>query len=100
MLKFKCLYDDILVRPDPEEEKVGDIYIPENFRKKPKEGEVVSVGIGRYNHTLGNITPLQVCVGDRIRYKDMCYDEVEIDGEKFLHLKEMDIIGRWVEDGE
>jgi chaperonin GroES len=56
------------------------------------KGTVVQIGPGRT--TKKNITiPVDVSVGDRIMFDGGAGIPVQIDGEKFLILKEEEIIG-------
>lgn len=92
-MKFKPLHDRVLVRRVEQESKTsGGIIIPDSAKEKPIEGEVLAVGTGARTEA-GQITPLEVKVGDKIVFGKWSGTEVKIDGEELLILKESDIFG-------
>ncbi|MGN6670932.1 MAG: co-chaperone GroES [Candidatus Nucleicultricaceae bacterium] len=92
-MKFKPLHDRVLVRRIEQESKTsGGIIIPDSAKEKPIEGEVLAVGTGARTEA-GQITPLEVKVGDKIVFGKWSGTEVKIDGEELLILKESDIFG-------
>ena len=85
-VNFKPLADRVLVEPAPVEQKTASgIIIPDTAQDKPQQGEVVAVGSGRKDE------PLTVKVGDVVLFGKYGGTEIELDGEKFLLLKESDI---------
>ncbi len=88
------LGDRVLVKTSGEEntEKTkSGIYIPESVQKeKPEEGTVLAVGEGRYLD--GKIVPLRVNVGDKVMFSKYGYDEIKVDGQELLILKEDSIL--------
>ena len=73
------------------EKTAGGIYIPDTIKKeKPERGTVVAVGEGR--HENGKIIPLTVSVGDSIVFSKYGYDEIKIDDEEYLIIKEENIL--------
>ncbi len=92
-MKFKPLHDRVLVRRIEQESKTsGGIIIPDSAKEKPIEGEVLAVGTGTRSEA-GQVTPLEVKVGDKIVFGKWSGTEVKIDGEELLILKESDIFG-------
>ena len=92
-MKFRPLHDRVLVRRIDEEEKsAGGIIIPDTAKEKPSEGEIIAVGSGARNEN-GEITPLDVQVGDLILFGKWSGTEVRIDGEDLLIMKETDVMG-------
>jgi chaperonin GroES len=92
-MKFKPLHDRIVVRRIDEEEKTaGGIIIPDTAKEKPMEGEVVAAGPGARNER-GEIVALDVKVGDRVLFGKWSGNEVKIDAEDLLIMKESDIMG-------
>ena len=92
-MKFRPLHDRVLVRRIDEEEKsAGGIIIPDTAKEKPSEGEIIAVGSGARNEN-GEITPLDVQVGDLILFGKWSGTEVRIDGEDLLIMKESDVMG-------
>ena len=91
--KFTPLHDRILVRRIEEGETTrGGIIIPDSAKEKPQEGEVVSVGKGKINEE-GKVRPLDVKDGDRILFGKYSGNEIKIDGEEHLIMREEDILG-------
>ncbi len=92
-MNFRPLHDRVVVRRLEEEEKTaGGIIIPDTAKEKPMQGEVMAVGPGARNEK-GQITPLDVKVGDRILFGKWSGTEVKMDGEELLIMKESDIMG-------
>jgi chaperonin GroES len=93
-MKFKPLYDRVLVeRLETEEKTVGGIIIPETAKEKPMEGLVISVGPGTKSEKTGDLVPLQVKSGDRILFGKWSGTEIKLDGKDYLVMKESDIMG-------
>lgn len=90
-LKIKPLADRVVVLPGKEQEvKKGGIIIPDTAKEKPQQGEVVAVGGGKVDD--GERVALEVKVGDVVLYSKYGGTEVEIDGTKYLILREDDIL--------
>lgn len=90
---IRPLYDRVLVRRVIEEEKSrGGLYIPEQAKEKPAQGEVLAVGQGRRPDS-GGLIPLETKVGDRVLFGKYSGTEIEVDGEKLLILREDEILG-------
>jgi chaperonin GroES len=87
------LHDRVLVRRLEEKETVkGGIIIPDSAREKPQEGEVVAVGSGRREK--GELIPLDVKPGDRILFGKYSGNDIRIDDEEFMILKEDEILAK------
>tara|TARA_Y100000588_G_C13893086_1_gene769554 strand:- start:240 stop:557 length:318 start_codon:yes stop_codon:yes gene_type:complete len=92
-MKFRPLHDRVAVRRIDEEEKsAGGIIIPDTAKEKPSQGKIVAVGSGARNEN-GEITPLDVRVGDTILFGKWSGTEIKIDGEDLLIMKESDVMG-------
>ena len=92
-MKFKPLHDRILVKRLADEEKSkGGIIIPDTAKEKPSEGEIVAVGPGTLNK-VGKRNPIDVKVGDKVLFSKFSGDEVKIDGQDLIIIKEEDVIG-------
>jgi chaperonin GroES len=88
------LHDRVLVRRLEEKEVVkGGIIIPDSAKEKPQEGEVVAVGAGRTNEK-GERVALDVKAGDRILFGKYSGNDIKIDDEEFLILKEDEILAK------
>ena len=92
-MKFRPLHDRVVVRRIDEEEKsAGGIIIPDTAKEKPSQGEIVAVGSGTRNEN-GEITPMDVQVGDTVLFGKWSGTEIKIDGEDLLIMKESDVMG-------
>jgi chaperonin GroES len=92
-MKIRPLHDRVVVRPLESEEKTsGGIIIPDTAKEKPSEGKIVAVGQGARTEE-GRVVPLDVKKGDRILYGKWSGNEVKVDGEDLLIMKESDIMG-------
>ena len=92
-MKVRPLGDRVLVKPlEVEEKKKGGIIIPDTAKEKPQEGKVIAVGKGKTAEE-GKILPLDVKVGDRILFGKYSGNEIKIDDEDYLIVKEEDILG-------
>jgi chaperonin GroES len=85
------LHDRVLVRRLEEKETAkGGIIIPDTAKEKPQEGEVMAVGAGKMEK--GHRVPLDVKVGDRILVGKYNGNDIEIDGQEYLILREEEIL--------
>ena len=92
-MKLRPLHDRILVkRLEEGEAKRGRIVIPDSAKEKPQEREVVAVGTGRVNDDGKNIA-LAVKAGDRILFGKYSGNEVTLDSQEYLIMKEEDVLG-------
>ena len=93
MAKFTPLHDRILVRRVEEGDTTrGGIIIPDSAKEKKTEAEVISVGTGRVNED-GKVFPLAVKAGDHILMGKYAGNEIQIDGEDFVIVKEEEVLG-------
>jgi len=91
-MKFRPLHDRVLVkRLTPEAKSAGGIIIPDAAKDKPQEAQVIAVGTGRRQDN-GEVRPLSVKVGDRVLFGKYTGDEVKLDGEEHIVLREEDIL--------
>ena len=92
-VKFRPLYDRILVQRQQEQEKTkGGLYIPESAKEKPIEGKVVAVGKGKIQDN-GELRKLEVEVGNRVLFGKYSGTEIKLDGEDYLILREDEVLG-------
>jgi chaperonin GroES len=81
------------VRRLEEKESVkGGIIIPDSAKEKPQEGEVIAVGSGRREK--GELIPLDVKPGDRILFGKYSGNDINIDGEEYMIMKEDEILAK------
>ncbi len=80
--------DRILVKRDEVQEKLASgIIIHTSSQEKPTTGTIVAVGKGRVDST-GKRIPMGVKVGDRIRFNDYGNDELKLEGETYILMRE------------
>ncbi len=92
-MSIKPLSDRILVKAFEEDEVMkGGIIIPDTAKEKPQKGEVVETGPGRLNDSTGDRLPLEVSKGDQVLYGKYSGSEVTIEDEKYIILRESDIL--------
>jgi len=92
-MKLRPLHDRILIKRVEEKESVkGGIIIPDTAKEKPQEGEVVAVGNGKKTED-GKIVPLDVKAGDRVLFGKYSGNDIKIDDEEYLILREDEILG-------
>ena len=91
-MKFRPLYDRILVkRVEADEKSVGGLIIPDAAKEKPQEGLVVAVGFGRRLED-GTTRPLVLNNGDRILFGKYSGDEIKLDGEEHVIVREEEVL--------
>ncbi|NLX22512.1 MAG: co-chaperone GroES [Phycisphaerae bacterium] len=91
-VNIKPLDDRVLVEQCQAEEKTaGGIVLPDTAKEKPQRGKVVAVGTGKLMDS-GQRGKMSVSVGDEIFYGKYAGSDVEVDGHKYVILKENDIL--------
>jgi len=86
-MNIKPLADRVLIKPAEAEEKtVGGIIIPDTAKEKPLKGEVIATGNGTKDEEM------VVKKGDNVLYGKYAGTELELDGEKFLIMRQSDIL--------
>ena len=92
-MSIRPLHDRVLVKRLNEEEKTaGGIIIPDTAKEKPMQGEIIAVGTGARTED-GKVIPLDVKKGDKIIFGKWSGNEVKLDGQELLIMKESDIMG-------
>jgi chaperonin GroES len=88
------LHDRVLVRRLEEKETVkGGIIIPDSAKEKPQEGEVIAVGAGKINDK-GDRIALDVKPGDKVLFGKYSGNDIKIDDEEYMILKEDEILAK------
>lgn len=91
-LNIKPLSDNVLIRPlDAEVKTASGILLPDSAKEKPQMGEVMAVGEGWHNND-GKVFPLSVKVGQTVIYKKWGGDEVKVNGQDWMMIKQSDIL--------
>ena len=92
-MKIRPLHDRVIVRRMEEERtSAGGIVIPDSATEKPAQGEILAVGKGKISES-GDVTPLDVKVGDKVLFGKYAGTEVKVEGEELLVMREEDIVG-------
>ena len=91
-MNVRPLHDRIIVhRIEEGEQKVGGIIIPDSAKEKPQQGKVLAVGNGKVNDD-GKRVPLDVRAGNLILFGKYSGQEIKLDGEEYLIMKEDDVL--------
>jgi chaperonin GroES len=92
-VKVRPLHDRIIVqRIEESEQKVGGIIIPDTAKEKPQQGKVIAVGKGRVEKD-GKVTPLDVKEGDTVLFGKYSGQEIKLEGDEYLIMREEEILG-------
>ena len=92
-MQIRPLHDRVIVkRLEVERTTASGIVIPDNAGEKPDQGEVIAVGPGKRDEA-GKLLPMDVKVGDRVLFGKYSGQNVKVDGEEFLVMREEDIMG-------
>ena len=92
--KVRPLHDRIIVQrlDDDNEQLVGSIIIPDTAKEKPQQGKVIAVGKGKVKED-GGLAPMDVKVGDTILFGKYSGQEIKLDGDEFLIMREDEVLG-------
>src|SRR5689334_459925 len=91
-MKVRPLHDRMIVqRIEEREQKVGGIIIPDSAKEKPQQGKVLAVGKGKVKED-NSRQPLDVKEGDTILFGKYSGQEIRVDGEDYLIMREDEIL--------
>jgi len=91
-MTIRPLHDRVLLRrKEPEEKSKGGLFLPSAAQEKSQLAEVVAIGSGRVNDD-GSVTALKVEPGMTVLLGKWGGDEVVVDGQKLLLVRESDIL--------
>ena len=92
-MKLKPLQDRVIVKQSEAETKTkSGILLPDAAKEKPTRGKVVAVGPGKLDDK-GKAMEIGLRAGDEIYYGKYSGTDVEVNGEKFVILRETDVLG-------
>ena len=92
-MDIRPLHDRVVVKRIEEgETRVGGLFIPDSAKEKPQQGEVVAVGKGKRTEE-GKLLPMDLKVGDRILFGKYSGNDIRIDGNEYLIMREDEILG-------
>lgn len=92
--RIRPLYDRVVIEREKDVNGVtaGGLIIPDAAKEQPNYGNVIAAGHGRLG-TDGTVTPLCVKVGDVVMFGKYAGSEIDLDGEKYLMMREDEILG-------
>jgi chaperonin GroES len=91
-MNVKPLHDRIIVqRLEEGEQTVGGIIIPDTAKEKPQQGKIIAAGNGKSKDD-GTRIPLDVTAGDTILFGKYSGQEIKLDGEEYLIMREDDVL--------
>ena len=92
-MKLRPLGDRVVIKQlDPKEKTAGGIILPDTAKEKPQAGKVIAAGPGRLLDD-GRRGKMSIKKNDEVIYAKYIGNEVEIDREKYVILRESDILG-------
>jgi chaperonin GroES len=92
-LKIRPLDDRVVVEPFEAEERTrGGIVLPDSAREKPQQGKVIAAGPGKLLEKSGERGKMSLKVGDAVFYGKYTGTEIELDGDKYVILRESDVL--------
>src|SRR6266498_5686517 len=92
-MNVRPLHDRLIVRRLEEgEQKIGGIIIPDTAKEKPQQGKVIAAGSGKVKDD-GKRVALDVKSGDVILFGKYSGQEIKLDGEEYLIMREDEVLG-------
>ena len=91
-MKIRPLHDRVVIKRKEEERlSPGGIVIPDTAKEKPIRGEVLAAGNGKILED-GRVIPLDVKVGDEVLFGKYSGNEIKVDGEELVVMREDDLM--------
>ena len=91
-MKVRPLHDRLIIqRLEEGEQTIGGIIVPDSAKEKPQRGKVFAVGQGKVKDD-GKRQPLDVKDGDTILFGKYSGQEIKIDGEEYLIMREDEVL--------
>jgi chaperonin GroES len=92
-MKLRPLDDGVVIKPTEAADKTaGGIFLPDTAKEKPQIGKVIATGPGKLLDN-GKRSPMNIKKNDEVLFPKYMGNDVEVDGEKYVILKEHDILG-------
>ena len=92
-MSIRPLHDRVIVkRVEEETTTAGGIVLPGSAAEKPSRGVILAVGSGKALDN-GTVRALEVKVGDKVLFGKYSGNEVKVDGEDLIVMREEDIMG-------
>ncbi len=90
-MKVRPLHDRVIVqRLEEGEQKIGGIIVPDTAKEKPQQGKVIAAGLGKREKA--ERVPLDVKEGDTILFGKYSGQEIKIDGNEYLIMREDEVL--------
>ena len=91
-MNVRPLHDRLIVqRLDEGEQKIGGIIIPDSAKEKPQQGKILAVGDGKVTEE-GKRIAMDVRPGNVILFGKYAGQDIKIDGEDYLIVKEDEVL--------
>jgi chaperonin GroES len=91
-MKVRPLHDRLIIqRLDEGEQTIGSIIVPDSAKEKPQRGRVFAVGEGKVRDDGSRQHPA-VKDGDTILFGKYAGQDIKIDGEDYLILREDEVL--------
>jgi chaperonin GroES len=91
-MNVRPLHDRLIIqRIEEGEQNVGGIIIPDSAKEKPQQGKVIAAGNGKSKDD-GKRVPLDVKAGDTILFGKYSGQDIKLDGEDYLIMKEDEVL--------
>jgi len=91
-MKIRPLEDRVVKQSEATDKTAGGIILPDTAKEKPQIGKIIAAGPGKILDN-GKRSEMSVKKNDEVIYGKYIGNEVEIDGEKYVILRENDILG-------
>jgi chaperonin GroES len=92
-MNVRPLHDRLIIqRLEEGEQLAGGIIIPDSAKEKPQQGKVIAAGNGKSKDD-GTRTPLDVKAGDLILFGKYSGQEIKLDGEDYIIMREDEVLG-------
>ena len=89
-MKIKPLADRVVIKLVEEETSKGGLILTGSAKEKPQVAEVIAVGPGGVVD--GKDVTMSVNVGDKVIYSKYAGNEVKLDGEEYIIVRQSDIL--------
>ena len=91
-MNVRPLHDRLIIqRLEEGDEQVGAIIIPDTAKEKPQQGKVIAAGTGKLKDDGTRQLP-DVKAGDRILFGKYSGQEIKLDGEEYLIMREDEVL--------
>ena len=90
-MKIRPLFDRVVIKScEVEETTKSGLILTGNAKEKPQMAEVIAVGPGGVVD--GKDVTMSVNVGDKVIYSKYAGNEVKLDGEEYVIVRQSDIL--------